>query len=64
MTLDELRHEYAPYNTLAAFEAGFEAYARGDYRNPFDGQPHQGAHAQAWERGIECAARWDRIVAR
>jgi hypothetical protein len=61
MTLDETRYEYRPYHTLAAFELGFQAYGKGEFHNPFEGN-YLGAqvNAQAWDRGAECAMGWGR----
>jgi hypothetical protein len=61
MTLAELRNEYRPYDTLPAFDRGFADYERGYYGNPFDGcrNPGAGVNAQAWDRGLECAMKWN-----
>ncbi len=67
MTLAELRHEYRPYDTLAAFDEGFADYqAHNYYSNPYDVASdgeldlRAGVNAQAWDRGAECASRWQR----
>jgi hypothetical protein len=58
MTLETLKTEYAPYHTLAEFEAGFQAYAKGSYDCPKYDKDYKG---QAWDRGLECASRWNRL---
>jgi hypothetical protein len=57
ISLDALKTEYAPYHTLPEFQEGFEAYARNDYDCPKYDKDYKG---QAWDRGLECAARWSR----
>ena len=44
--------EYAPYNTLPAFDEGITAYMEGNYKNPYDD-----VAGQAWDRGLEYAMR-------
>jgi hypothetical protein len=46
--------EYAPYDKLLSFLKGFDAYGR-TWDNPYEG-----VDAQAWDRGLECAARTQR----
>lgn len=46
------KEDYAPYHTMPEFEAGMEAYAKGNYRCPY-----QGIGEQAWDRGLEYAMR-------
>jgi hypothetical protein len=58
-TLAELRYEYRPYHTMAAFEEGYAAYEHDAYRNPYTA-PSEGLAARAWNRGRECAMRWKR----
>ena len=58
--LTEIVAEYAPYDTLPAFGEGFVAHQSRKYQNPYDGQPAQGVAAQAWDRGLEAAARYAR----
>jgi hypothetical protein len=53
--------EYAPYDTLPEFAEGFLAYGK-TWQNPYDESRsasfwHEGHKAQAWDRGLECAAR-------
>jgi hypothetical protein len=58
-TLSDLMNEYyRPYETLPAFHQGFAAYRQHRFKNPYDGLPHKSVEAQAWDRGLECAARW------
>jgi hypothetical protein len=58
MTLETLKTEYAPYHTVPEFEAGFAAYATGSYDCP---KYDKGYKEQAWDRGLECAMRWNRM---
>ncbi|EJW11708.1 hypothetical protein A33M_2905 [Rhodovulum sp. PH10] len=61
--LAALAAEYAPYDTHEAFGEGFVAHQRGEYRNPYDGRTDGRGQvaAQAWDRGLECAARYSRL---
>jgi hypothetical protein len=58
----EIIESYRPYHTLPAFEEGLAAHAQRIYRNPYDGQPQHGVAAQAWDRGLEAAARIKRLA--
>ena len=51
--------EYAPYGKMQAFVHGFEAYRRRDSRCPHS---QDSVHAQAWDRGMQCARRYEREV--
>jgi hypothetical protein len=57
--VQSIRASYAPYDsapqTKAAFDAGIEAYGKGNYANPYEGCA--GWKAQAWDRGLEAGAR-------
>ena len=55
MTLTDIVKSYEPYDTHEAFGEGFVAYQCGTYNNP-----HSGVAAQAWDRGLEAASRWQR----
>src|SRR5258705_6608094 len=57
----DLCEEYRPHHTRAAFGLGFTQYMLGEYKNPFDGLPHEEVNVQAWDRGALCASRWTRI---
>jgi len=58
MTLAELRNEYRPYDTMAAFDEGWAAYEQGTVTDCWYGRGS--VCAQAWDRGAECAMRWKR----
>lgn len=58
-TFNELAYEYRPYHTMPAFAKGAENYMDRNYECPYS-EPHQGLHAQAWDRGAECAMRFTR----
>jgi hypothetical protein len=45
--------EYAPYDAMPEFQEGFAARRERRYRNPYQGVP-----AQAWDRGLDAAARY------
>jgi hypothetical protein len=51
--LAAIKAEYAPYDRFPEFEESFAAHAKRQYRNPYEGVP-----AQAWDRGLEAAARF------
>jgi hypothetical protein len=54
--LAAIRAEYRPYDRFAAFEEGYQAHAKRQFNNP---HPSSVA-AQAWDCGLECAARYAR----
>lgn len=54
-----MRDEYYPYNTLVAFDAGFNDYMRG---MPMPRGFRGGVDGQAYDRGAECAMRIDRAI--
>jgi hypothetical protein len=60
--LTKIAKEYAPYDTHEAFGEGFVAYQWENYRNPYGGRKDgRGAvAAQAWDRGLEAAMRYQR----
>jgi hypothetical protein len=59
MTLDELFRKYEPFDVLAEFKEGFEAYGKGKHSNPYCGtETVQSIKAEAWDRGREAALRW------
>jgi hypothetical protein len=59
MTLDELFRTYEPFDVLAEFKEGFEAYGNGKHSNPYHGtETVQSIKAEAWDRGREAALRW------
>jgi hypothetical protein len=55
VALKVLRAEYAPYDTMPEFEVGFYAYRCGIYDLGWEN-----VAAQAFDRGLECASRFDR----
>jgi hypothetical protein len=63
--LTAIRASYAPYDTMPAFDEGFRARAEGGFQNPYDGRKDIAGQvaAQAWDRGLEAAARYARAVA-
>jgi len=57
-TFSEIAAEYAPYNTMAAFELGADAYRNGRAADcPFSADS---VAAQAWDRGACAAMRFTR----
>jgi hypothetical protein len=61
VTLQELLHTYEPYDVLAEFKEGFDAYGRGNHFNPYQGtKPKQVQilKAEAWDRGHNAGSRW------
>jgi hypothetical protein len=64
VTLGEIFASYAQYLKIPEFTEGFEAHGRDNFRNPYDGDtPHDGdrrVKAEAWDRGVEAASRWQR----
>jgi Protein of unknown function (DUF3363) len=57
--LTRIVKEYAPYDAMPEFRVGFESHARGFYGNPYDADS---VAAQAWDRGLEAAARCARTA--
>jgi hypothetical protein len=55
-TKAQISAEYAPYDKLPAFESGFNAYGF-SVNCPY---PPDSVDAQAWDRGLEAAMRWQR----
>jgi hypothetical protein len=55
-TIEEMRAEYAPYDTMKEFDEGFAAYSRGEYVDRYT----NGLKGQAFDRGAECAMCWNR----
>lgn len=53
-----LATDYAPYHELPEFIEGFEAYGKTWFCPYVD--PKDGVKAQAWDRGLEFAARSSR----
>lgn len=53
-TINEIRSEYAPYDKMPAFDQGFQDYRAG---LAFE---HCGVAGQAYDRGQECAMRFQR----
>lgn len=47
--------EYVPYCMFPEFQEGVEAHGQPNVRNP-----HDGVDGQAWDRGLEAAARYMR----
>jgi hypothetical protein len=58
--LARIRHEYRPYDTMAEFQEGFDAY-RQDGPHRLD--PYDGVKAQAWDRGANAAMLYARAMA-
>jgi hypothetical protein len=56
-TFNEIVAEYAPYDKQDGFRQGFDAYRVGNYSNPYIADS---VSAQAWDRGLECAMRFER----
>jgi hypothetical protein len=57
MTLEELKAQYAPYHTMPQFARGFADYQAGHPDYQYAGDVDQ----QAYDRGAECAMRWERM---
>jgi len=57
--LDALKWGYRPYHTMAEFQHGFDD-GMADRRH----RELSGAAAQAYDRGYECARRWQRMQAK
>jgi hypothetical protein len=55
MTIADIAHEYAPYNTMVGFHRGWLDYQAGRHATPSDG-----VEGQAYDRGQECAMRVQR----
>lgn len=47
-----IKSTYAPYHTMPAFQFGYDCYALNIYKSGFTG-----VAAQAFDRGLDCAAR-------
>jgi hypothetical protein len=61
--LASIVREYRPYDTIPAFGEGFTAHSKRQWCNPYDGDaPGNGVKAQAWDRGLEAAARYARAL--
>jgi hypothetical protein len=52
--LARVRAHYRPYDSMPEFEEGFAAHATLQYRNPYPSS----VAAQAWDRGLDAAARY------
>jgi hypothetical protein len=58
VTLGKIFESYSQYLNVPQFKEGFEAHGQGNFRNPYDGD--RGVKAEAWDRGVEAASRWQR----
>ena len=57
----DIIRQYQPYDQLPAFAQGRRAYARGDYRNPYDADS---VDAQAWDRGLQAEMQIEQSLER
>lgn len=57
INIEAIKAEYAPYNTMAAFQAGYQDYMDGT--KPFD---LDGVDGQAYDRGQEAAMKVNRAA--
>jgi hypothetical protein len=54
--LCEIADDYRPYNTIPAFYLGIADYQTGIFERHYARDLDQ----QAWDRGLECAMRFER----
>jgi hypothetical protein len=57
--LARIVREYRPYDTLPAFGEGFTAHSMRQFHNPYPSS----VAAQAWDRGYDAAALYQRALA-